>query len=353
MPLLTASTLRTLFEAGQAHSGPITLLTLVAADPRGFGRIARQNNDPNGSITAIVEDKEATPEQLAIRELNVGVYVFRANWLWDRLAKLKPKKAGEYYLTDMVEVAISEGLSVYGLVVDDPDEVIGVNTRVHLSEAEVALRRRINRRWMLDGVTLRDPATTYISEEAVIGQDTVIEPNTHILGQTKIGAECQMGPNAVISDSNVGDRCIVNSSVIESSTLEEDVTIGPYGHLRPGAYLERGVHMGNFGEVKNSRLGAETHMGHFSYIGDAQIGEDVNIGAGVVTVNFDGVNKNKTIVGDHAFIGSDTMLIAPVTVEANGRTAAGAVVTHDVPSNQIAVGVPARLRPTKPANNQE
>ncbi len=348
MPLLTAPTLGRLLAAQQAHVGPVALLTLITADPRGFGRIVRKNGQPNGSIMAIVEEREATPEQKAIRELNVGVYVFRAAWLWDRLAKIKPKQAGEYYLTDLVEIAVSEGASVYGLPVEDPDEVIGVNTRVHLSEAEAALRHRVNCAWMLHGVTLRDPATTYIAESVTIGQDTIIEPNCHLLGQTLIGADCQIGPNTSIADSTIGARCTISSSVIESAVLESDVTMGPYCHLRPGAYLERGVHMGNFGEVKNARLGAETHMGHFSYIGDAQIGAHVNIGAGVITVNFDGVQKHQTTVGDHAFVGSDTMLIAPVTIEARGRTAAGAVVTHDVPADQIAVGVPARLRPVTP-----
>jgi len=263
------------------------------------------------------------------------------------LTKLRPRSKGEYYLTDLVELAIAEGLSVQGQSITDADEVIGVNTRVHLSEAETALRKRVNTRLQLAGVTIRDTQSTFIDERAVIGQDTVIEPNTHIQGTTLIGENCQIGPNTIIVDSKVGDDCVVLASMIEQSTLEEHVHMGPFVHLRPGAYLEHNVHMGNFGEVKGSRIGAGSHIGHFSYIGDAQIGASVNIGAGVITVNYDGVNKNKTVVGDHAFIGSDTMLIAPVVVEANGRTAAGAVVTRDVPSDQIAVGVPARLRPFK------
>lgn len=344
MPLLTAPTLRSLLDAQLRHAGPITLLTLIAPDPRGFGRIVRRQD---GAIAAIVEEREATPEQLAIRELNVGIYAFRAAWLWERLSRLKPRRNGEYYLTDTVELAIGEGLSVQGIAITDADEVIGVNTRVHLSEAEAALRRRVNQRWMLEGVTIRDPATTYIDERVTIGCDTVIEPHTHIRGATVIGENCRIGPNSIIVDSKIGTGCVVLASMLEGATLEENVDIGPFGHLRSGAYLEHDVHMGNFGEVKNSRLGAGTRMGHFSYVGDANIGADVNLGAGIVTVNFDGLNKHKTIVGDHAFIGSDTMLIAPVTVDTNGRTAAGAVVTRDVPSDQIAVGVPARLRPVR------
>jgi bifunctional UDP-N-acetylglucosamine pyrophosphorylase/glucosamine-1-phosphate N-acetyltransferase len=344
MPLLTVPTLRALIDTQQAHAGPITLLTLVAVDPRGFGRIVRRSD---GAITAIVEEHEATPEQRAIRELNVGVYAFRADWLWSRLTKLQPRSKGEYYLTDLVELAIAEGLSVQGQAITDAEEVIGVNTRVHLSEAEAALRRRVIHRWQLDGVTIRDPQSTFIDERATIGQDTVIEPNTHIEGATVIGSDCSIGPNTIIADSKIGAGCTVLASMIEQSTLEDHVHMGPFVHLRPGAYLEHHVHMGNFGEVKNSRIGTKSHIGHFSYIGDSDIGAHVNIGAGVITVNYDGVNKHRTTVGDHAFIGSDTMLIAPVTVETNGRTAAGAVVTHDVPSDQIAVGVPARLRPIK------
>ncbi len=341
MPLLTAQTMRRLIDAQKAQSGPFTLLTLIDPDPRGFGRIVRRD----GYVTAIVEERECTPEQAAIRELNVGVYAFRADWLWSHLSLIQPKSKGEYYLTDLVELATAAGEQVGGMAVEDADEVIGINTRVHLSEAEAILRRRVTHHWMLEGVTIIDPSATYIDETAIIGHDTVIYPNTHILGKTVVGAHCQIGPNSLIRDSQIGARCIVNSSVVERAVLEDDVDMGPFGHLRTGAYLASGVHLGNFGEVKNSRLGAGTRMGHFSYVGDSQIGEDVNIGAGVVTVNYDGKNKHQTIVGDHAFIGSDSMLVAPVTVSANARTAAGSVVTRDVPENHIAVGVPARMRP--------
>jgi bifunctional UDP-N-acetylglucosamine pyrophosphorylase/glucosamine-1-phosphate N-acetyltransferase len=350
MPLLRHETLARLIAAQRQNRGPITMLTISVPDPRGFGRIVR---GADGSVAAIVEEKECTPEQLGIRELNVGVYVYKSDWLWENLAKLTPKSKGEYYLTDLVELAAKQGQQVVGLESDDPDEVIGVNTRVHLSEAEAALRRRVNTYWMLEGVTLLDPAATYIQEDVKIGQDAVILPNTHLEGKTTIGAHSQIGPNSVIVDSQIGAHCIVKGSVVERSTLEDHVEIGPYGHLRTGAYLEEGVHMGNFGEVKKSRLGRDTRMGHFSYIGDAEVGEDVNIGAGTITCNYDGVHKHKTVIGDHAFIGSDTMLIAPVTVSADARTAAGAVVTHDVPSGQLAVGVPARLRAIHPSDSAE
>ena len=342
MPLLRDETLHRLIRMQVQNDGPLSLLTVTAADPRGFGRIVR---DVDGHVTAIVEEADATPEQRLIRELNPGVYAFRADWLWENLSKLTPKgRKNEFYLTDMVQIAVEQGGIVAGLESDDPDEMIGVNTRVHLADAEAALRRRINEYWMLEGVTILDPATTYIQENVTIGQDTVVYPNTHLQGHTQIGAHCVIGPNSVIVDSEIGAHCTVEASVVEGAIMRDHAEIGPFSHLRKGAYLDEGVHMGNFGEVKNSRLGPGTRMGHFSYIGDAAIGEDVNIGAGTITVNYDGVNKHKTVVGDHAFIGSDTMLIAPVTVEDNGHTAAGSVVTRNVPAGYIAVGVPARMR---------
>ncbi len=341
MPLLTGATLHKLRDAHQKAGVGLTMLTLIASDPRGFGRVIRDT----AGVTAIVEEHECTPEQLAIHELNSSVYIFEASWLWDHLPRIKPKSKGEFYLTDLVEMAAVEQMGVQGIIIDDPNELIGVNTRVHLSEAEAILRRRVAERWMLAGVTIRDPAATYIDERATIGLDTLILPNTHIVGATVIGAGCTIGPNTVIENSKIGAGCRVTSSFVEGATLEDQVEIGPLAHLRMGAYLAAGVHMGNFGEVKNARLGAGTRMGHFSYIGDAEIGADVNIGAGVVTVNYDGKNKHKTVVGDRAFLGSDSMLVAPLTISAESRTAAGSVVTRDVPPGSIAVGVPARMRP--------
>jgi bifunctional UDP-N-acetylglucosamine pyrophosphorylase/glucosamine-1-phosphate N-acetyltransferase len=348
MPLLQPETLYALHAFQRAASRPISMLTVTVQDPRGFGRIVRRED---GSIAAIVEEKECTPEQLRIRELNPGVYAFDAAWLWANLPKLTPKSKGEYYLTDLIEIAAvafgpeaSAVASINFSTPDELDELIGINTRVHLAEAEAALRRRVTKRLMLAGVTITDPATAYISEDADIGPDTVILPNTHIAGRTDIGPDCVIGPNTVIVESKIGAGCTVDGSVVEYATLEDDVHIGPFAHLRKGAYLETGVHMGNFGEVKNSRLGRGTRMGHFSYVGDAVVGADVNLGAGMITCNFDGERKHQTVIGDGAFIGSDTMLVAPVTVGAGGRTGAGAVVTRDVPPGQIAVGVPARNR---------
>jgi bifunctional UDP-N-acetylglucosamine pyrophosphorylase / glucosamine-1-phosphate N-acetyltransferase len=339
MPLLTFQTLEQLIQAQQAHSGPLTLLTATSADSHGFGRILRE---PDGQVSSIIEEAHATPEQRSIRELNAGIYCFAADWLWQALPRIPLSPKGEYYLTDLVGIAVEDGLSVQAIPVQDPAEVIGINTRVHLAEAEGVLRQRINREWMLAGVTIIDPANTFIEPGVTIGQDTTIWPDTYLEGSTRVGENCTLGPNTILRDTQLGDNCTVLASVLEGALVEDDVEIGPFGHLRKGAHLGRGVHMGNFGEVKNSYLGSGTKMGHFSYVGDTTTGTDVNIGAGTITCNYDGRKKHHTDIGSDAFIGSDTMLVAPVKVGERARTGAGAVVTKDVPSDTLAVGVPAR-----------
>ncbi len=341
MPLLRPETLQRLMALHVTGQGPLTLLTVVAREARGFGRILR---DGSGHVVGIVEEAQATPEQLAIQELNAGVYACEAAWLWPRLAQLPLSPKGEYYLTDVVALAVADGARVAAYTTDDPDECLGINNRVHLAEAEGILRQRINRRWMLAGVTLLDPATTYIGSEVEIGADTVIYPHTHLWGKTTVGQDCVLGPQTIIRDSRIGDRVRIECSVVEGAVVEDEVDIGPFAHLRRGAHLAKGVHMGNFGEVKNSYLGPGTKMGHFSYLGDAQVGENVNIGAGTITCNFDGVRKHPTVIEDGAFIGSDTMLVAPVRVGRGAKTGAGSVVTHDIPPGALAYGVPARVQ---------
>ncbi len=350
MPLLKVETLNTLYEAQKENSGPISLLTFETDQPRGFGRILRGYQ---GNVQAIVEEAQCTPEQLEIREVNTGIYCFDAGWLWEHLDQIPLNTKGEYYLTDLVCIAVSEGAAVNALAADDPDEVLGINTRVHLAEAEAALRRRINTEWMLNGVTIIDPASTYIQPSVTIGVDTVIWPNTILVGQTTIGESSRIGPNSYIEDCTIGSRCKVFVSVLESAALEDEAEIGPFGHLRKGAYLEEGVHMGNFGEVKNSRLRKGVKMGHFSYIGDGDIGEGTNIGAGTITCNYDGKQKHKTVTGKGVFIGSDTMLVAPVTLGDGARTGAGSVVTSDVPPDTLVYGVPARPRKSKQDKKEE
>ena len=340
MPLLSAETLVNLIRAQQENPGPLTLLTLVSENSHGFGRIVR---DDAGDVREIVEEAHATPDQLKIQELNAGVYCFKAEWLWKALDRVPLSPKGEYYLTDLVGIAVADGLPVIAVRIDDASQALGVNNRVHLAEVETFLRQRINQEWMLAGVTLVDPHTTYIEPTVEIGPDTIIWPNTILRGRTVVGNDCVLGPNTIVQDAQVGSHCKIFFSVVEGAVLEDQVDIGPFAHLRKGAHLARGVHMGNFGEVKNSYLGPGTKMGHFSYVGDATIGSDVNIGAGTITCNYDGVRKNPTIIEDHVFIGSDTMLVAPVKIGERGRTGAGAVVTKDIPPYSLAVGVPARV----------
>ena len=340
MPLLRAETLRELVERQRANPGPVTLLTVVADDPRGFGRILRGRD---GTVAAIVEEAAASPDQLQIRELNVGAYCFRADWLWDALRRIPVSEKGEYYLTDTVELAVAAGLAVGAVALDDIAETIGINTRVDLADAEAALRRRINREHMLAGVSIVDPASVYIDLGVTIGRDTVVRPGTILQGGTSIGEGCIIGPNTIIRDTTIGDNCTILASVLEGAVLEDGVNMGPYAHLRKGAHLAEGVHMGNFGEVKDSYLGPGVKLGHFSYIGNARVGANTNIGAGTITCNYDGEKKNQTEIGADAFIGSDTMLVAPIRIGDGARTGAGAVVTRDVPDDTLVVGVPAEV----------
>jgi len=246
-------------------------------------------------------------------------------------------------LSDLVQAASSAGLSVPSFNFIDPEETLAIESLVDLSKAETLMRMRTNHSLMRSGVTFIDPNTTYVDAGVEVGQDTIIHPNTYLRGLTRIGEACQIGPNSLIMNTRIGDRCKVAFSVTESAVLEDDVDIGPFAHLRKGAHLAQGVHMGNYGEVKNSYLGPGTKMGHFSYIGDANIGPGVNIGAGVITANYDGSSKYPTEIGADAFIGSDTMLIAPLKIGAGARTGAGSVVNKDVPPNSLAVGIPARI----------
>lgn len=343
-PLITADTLHAMRERHAATRPAITLLTTYVDDPTGYGRIIRDQGD---RIVDVVEEAVATDEQKAIREINPGFYIFDAEWLWAGLRRVEKSPVGEYYLTDLIELAIADGQSVETLVTEDSHETLGINTRAQLAEAEVVMRDRIRQRWLEAGVTMIDPSSTWIDADVTIGTDTVLYPDTYLQGETAVGEACMLGPGTLIRDSQIGHRCEVVFSVIEEAVLEEDVDVGPYSHMRPGAHLGRGVHVGNFGEVKNSTLGPGVKMGHFSYLGDATVGADVNIGAGTITCNYDGQNKHPTTIGDGAFIGSDTMLVAPVDVGAGSRTGAGSVVTRNIPPQSLAYGVPARVRRTK------
>lgn len=351
MPTIRLETLRALVALHREHRPAVTLLSVLSDDSMGFGRVVR---DAQGRAQAIVEEAVATPEIMALKELNCGVYCFDAEWLWRRLPDVpRTMPKGEYYLTDMVALAIADGRPVQVLQITDVSEVQGINNRVQLAEGERILRQRINEQHLLNGVTLVDPATITIEPDVEIGQDTVIHPNTALHGHTRIGANAHIGPNSVIRDSVIGDECRVEASHLEGATMERGANIGPFGHLRPGAHLAEGVHLGDYGEVKQAYLGPGTKMGHFSFVGDARVGARVNIGAGVITCNYDGRQHQETVIEDDAFIGSGAMLVAPVHIGKGARIGAGAVVTHDVPAGGLVYGVPARPQPDKEHGEQD
>jgi bifunctional UDP-N-acetylglucosamine pyrophosphorylase/glucosamine-1-phosphate N-acetyltransferase len=315
MPLLTGVTLCKLLDLFTAHTEMARPWRWRCSPSRATTRRALVASCVTRMATsqAIVEEVDCTPDQLLIRELNPGIYCFDAAWLRRNLPAVPKSAKGEYYLTDLVAMAVAQGRSI--VTASAPlDDVYGINNRVHLAEAETILRRRVAERHMLAGVTIVDPATSYIEDTVKIGADTTIWPGCVLRGATVIGEHCTIGPHSQIIDTVLADGCRAVYSVLEQARMDAHAEIGPFGHLRKGAHLGERVHMGNFGEVKDSYLGPGAKMGHFSYIGNAEVGANVNIGAGTITCNYDGVHKSKTVIGDNAFIGSDTMLVAPVTV---------------------------------------
>lgn len=342
LPLVTAPTLERLIDSHllkENEDVPITMLTFHNQLDRHQPRLIR---DEHGKVLGIDEGDHTQQDQLDDREIVSDCYSVSTSWLRE-LRQNSTSLKGMLSPRALLRVAISDGVRINTFNLENPQESLRIDSRLDLANAEAILRERVNHKLMLSGVTIIDPGSTYIEAEVKIGQDSVILPNTHLTGMTKIGGNCTIGPNTFIQDSNIGAHCIVNNSVVEAATLEARVDIGPYAHLRKGAHLAEGVHMGNFGEVKNSYLGQGTKMGHFSYVGDTTVGPEVNIGAGVITANYDGQRKHPTVIGEGAFIGSDTMLIAPLKIGEGARTGAGSVVTKDVPPNSLAVGMPARI----------
>ena len=337
-PLITPDTLSALTRHHSSTQAHVTLLTCNGFPSRGMGRVIR---DQKGDVAAIIEEAELDSEAAKASEGNVGVYCFNSSWLWRALDGLTPSSKGELYLTDLVAEAVAQGHDVGTMCLDDTGEGLGVNDGIQLAKAREVVQRRVNEKWLLRGVNIMEPA--YIDVTVELEPDTTIYPNTFLRGKTVIGKGCQIGPGSIVVDSVIADGCRVLQSVIEEAVLEEEVEIGPYSHVRPESHIERDVHIGNFAEVKKSRLGKGTRIGHFSYVGDAWVGPDVNIGAGTVTCNYDGVDKHQTIIEEGAFIGSDSMLVAPVRVGARASTGAGSVVTKDVPADAKVVGVPARI----------
>jgi bifunctional UDP-N-acetylglucosamine pyrophosphorylase/glucosamine-1-phosphate N-acetyltransferase len=337
-PLLSETTVRDLIRLHQVDGAAVTLLTARVDDAKGYGRIVRQHG-AEGRVARIVEERDATEVERVIREINVGTYVVDGAFLFKALDELRPQNAQqEYYLTDIVELAVRQGRQVSALVAPNADEALGINTRQQLAAAERIVRGHINARWMAAGVTLRDPERTWIDADVEIGQDTVLYPNVTLEGRTQIGQDCVIHSHTRIVDSVLGDRVTVQDScVIREARLESDNTVGPFAHLRPGAVLRRSAKVGNFVEIKKAELGEGTKANHLSYLGDARIGKDVNIGAGTITCNYDGFKKHETIIEDEVFVGSDTQFVAPVTVGRGAIIAAGSTITTDVPANALSI----------------
>ncbi len=333
-PLLRAQTIQQLIEQHQAEGNAVTLLTAHAENPTGYGRIVRKEQQ----ITAIVEQKDADEQQKLIKEINTGTYCFDQKFLLQYLSALDTNNAQkEYYLTDLIKIANQHGLPVGGYVLPDFNESLGVNNRIQLSQAEAILRKRKCEEVMTAGVTLIDPNATYIGADVVIGNDTIIYPNVVLEGKVVIGSDNVIGMNCRFVDSTIGDGNDIQSTVITESVVGNNCKIGPMAYLRPGTVLADNVKIGDFVEVKKSQVGAGSKIPHLSYVGDSVVGSGVNIGCGTITCNYDGVHKYQTIIKDGAFIGSNTNLVAPVTVEENAFIGAGSTITKDVPDGALAV----------------
>ena len=333
-PLLREETLRKLYNFHKESGAVTTILTSIYENPFGYGRIVKED----GLVKAIVEEKEATPEIKKIKEVNAGVYCFNSRELFNALARINNNnEKGEYYLTDVIGIQVGEGKKVQSFVLEDNMEILGVNSKVELAQASEVLRGRKNLELMENGAILIDPKATYVEESVKVGKDTVIYPGAVLQGDTVIGENCEILGTTRIIDSVLGNNIRIESSVIEESQIDDYVTMGPFAHLRPKTHLKEKVHIGNFVEVKKSTLEKGVKAGHLTYLGDAQVGEDTNIGAGTITCNYDGKNKFKTVIGKNSFIGSDSMLVAPVNIGENSLVGAGSVITKDVPENSLAV----------------
>ena len=338
-PMQPSALIERLLAEQRAGGTPLALVSARMDDPSGYGRIVR---GPDGGVAEIVEEADADDATLALGEVNAGTYAFELGWLRDAIGRVAPSASGELYLTDVIALAADEGCPASVVVAEDASDAIGINDRVALADAERRMQRRIAEAHMRNGVTIVDPDTTRIDATVEIGQDARIEPWTVLAGSTVVGQDTVIGPHAHVRDTTVGPRSTVWASVLEESSVAEDVAIGPFAHLRPGCEVGPRCKIGNFAEMKNSRLGAGTQQHHFSYLGDSEIGANVNVGAGSVTANYDGRKKHRSVVGDRASLGVDTMLVAPITIGEGATTGAGSVVTRDVPPGATVVGVPAR-----------
>jgi bifunctional UDP-N-acetylglucosamine pyrophosphorylase/glucosamine-1-phosphate N-acetyltransferase len=336
VPLLTEGTIRKFLQAHEDHRATLSVLTTKLEDPRGYGRVFR---GVESTLLRIVEDRDLQPGEENIREINTGIYCVDAEFLFSALSSLSNQNAQkEYYLTDIVRMASSQNKKVFAVLVDDPMEVMGINTRVELARANQCLRKKIAEQHMLEGVTLMDPETAYIDRRVKIGRDTVIYPNCYLLGRTSLGIGCVVEPGCKITDTQVGNFVNIKaSSVVEESVIEDRVDVGPLAHLRPQNVLREGSRIGNFVEVKKSVIGKGTKANHLTYIGDATLGEKVNVGAGTIFCNYDGREKHPSTIEDGVFIGSNTELVAPIKVGRNSVIGAGSTITKEVPPETLAV----------------
>jgi len=342
-PLLTSATLKAMVDLHQRIRAAVTLVTAQVEDPFGYGRVVRGKS----GVMRVVEEKDATAMQRKIREVNAGIYCFEREFLLSSLSLLGKNNAQqEYYLPDAIALARKKKRVVAALLCKDSDEIMGVNSRCDLSRAEAIMQQRINRRWMTEGVTMLDPDTTFIGTRSHLGQDVMLYPNVRIEGTTKIGDGCIIYPGARIRNSVIAESVTVkDNSVIEESDISSGASIGPFAHLRPGSVIGEGARIGNFVELKKSTIGAGSKANHLSYIGDSIIGKQVNIGAGVITCNYDGYEKHRTVIEDGVFVGSDAQLVAPVTIGRGSLIAAGATITRDVPADALAISrVPQEIR---------
>ncbi len=335
-PLIKPGTIEKLFEFHETSNSKATILTSDMQNPFGYGRIVR---DDNGEVARIVEQKDANDTEKNITEINTGTYCFDNQALFTALENVTNDNAqGEYYLTDVIEILRRKSEKVSAFLCADAKETMGINDRVALAEAEKEMKRRVNETHLLNGVSIVDPDHTYIGPGVTIEQDVVILPGTVIQGQTHIETGSTIGPNSEIDDSTIGQYSVIRQSVVKNSKIGNKVNIGPYAHIRPESIVNDDVKIGNFVEVKKSTIGNKSKVSHLSYIGDTEMGKDVNIGCGTITVNYDGVNKHKTIIEDHSFIGCNANLIAPVTIGKGSFVAAGSTVNRDVPQDALAIG---------------
>jgi bifunctional UDP-N-acetylglucosamine pyrophosphorylase/glucosamine-1-phosphate N-acetyltransferase len=336
MPLLSVETIERLVEHHRKSRAAATVLTAIVAEPQGYGRVLRQG----GRVKRVVEDRDATDAEKKISEINTAVYCFAAGRLWSALGKVRPDNdQGEYYLTDVIGILSRAGARVDAVATVDPSEAIGVNDRKQLAAVTAMQRRRILDRLMEAGVTMLDPASTYIEDTVTIGPDTTIHPQVMIEGQSAIGSECVIGVGSHVSSCRIGDRVtLLPYCVLRDSVIEDAAMLGPFCHVRPLSHVGPKAKVGNFVELKKSKIGRGSKVPHLSYVGDATVGEGVNIGAGTITCNYDGVHKHETTIDDHAFIGTNTSLVAPITVGEGAYIGAGSTITKDVPPGALAVG---------------